>query len=148
MFILWIIIIQSKSSLLERLKFVFLSSSSDSDSDSGLSTPDRVGCLHDVLIYMEDQTHTQTCIFFLPEFVYPGCLYADNGAIIFIDDGITEHGGLVHVYHLAVHLIFCADKWKRGDHSKPSYTLSMSKVDEDASDIEKLCISCNIKFSK
>ena len=99
--------------------------------------------------YLHGRPDTHTDLHFFPSFlVYPGCLYADNGAIIFIDDGITEHGGLVHVYHLAVHLIFCADKWKRGDHSKPSYTLSMSKLDEDASDIEKLRISCNKIFNK
>ena len=40
------------------------------------------------------------------EFVYPGCLHFDNGATSKIDDVLTEHGGLLHVPPLTVHLRF------------------------------------------
>ena len=80
----------------------------------GLSTPYRltmeqcwmVPPIHHVLVYMGD-LHL-----FLPEFVYPGCCYFVNGAIIFINDVLTEHGGLPYIYHLADSLIFYVGKWR------------------------------------
>ena len=41
-------------------------------------------------------------------FVCPECLHLDldNSATIKIDDVLLEHGGLLHVLPLAVHLIF------------------------------------------
>ena len=39
-------------------------------------------------------------------FVYPECWHFDNDAKSKIDDGLTEHGGLLHVLPLAVHLNF------------------------------------------
>ena len=41
---------------------------------------------------------------FLSEFVYPGWWDFDNGATCKIDDVLTEHGSLLHVLPLAVHL--------------------------------------------
>ena len=38
------------------------------------------------------------------EFVYPGFWHFDNGATSKIDVALTEHGGLLHVLPLAVHL--------------------------------------------
>ena len=38
------------------------------------------------------------------EFVYPQCWHFDNGATSKTDDVLTEHGGLLHVLLLAVHL--------------------------------------------
>ena len=38
------------------------------------------------------------------EFVYHGCWHFDNDVISKIDDDLTEHGGLLHVLPLAVHL--------------------------------------------
>ena len=43
---------------------------------------------------------------FCTEFVYPGCLHCDNGATSRIDDALYEHGGLLNVLPLAVHLKF------------------------------------------
>ena len=40
------------------------------------------------------------------EFVYPRCWYFDNGATRKNDDVLTEHGGLLCVLPLAVHLNF------------------------------------------
>ena len=37
-----------------------------------------------------------------------GILIIDNGSTINIDDVLTEHGGLLHVLPLAVHLSFFA----------------------------------------
>ena len=39
------------------------------------------------------------------EFVYPECWHFDNDAINTIDDVLTEHGGLLHVLPLTVHLL-------------------------------------------
>ena len=43
------------------------------------------------------------------EFVYPECWHFDNDATSKIEDVLTEHGGLLHVLPLAVHLqyFFC-----------------------------------------
>ena len=38
------------------------------------------------------------------EFIYPQCWHFDNGATSKIDDVLNEHGGLLHVLLLAVHL--------------------------------------------
>ena len=52
------------------------------------------------------------------EFVYPACWHIEIGATSKIDDVLTEHGGLLHVLPLAVHLsFFLLDK--QGDHSEP-----------------------------
>ena len=40
------------------------------------------------------------------EFVYPKCWHFDNDATSKTDDVLTEHGGLLHVLPLAVHLRF------------------------------------------
>ena len=40
--------------------------------------------------------------------VYPECWHFDNDAKSKIDDVLTEHGGLLHVLPLAVHLSFFA----------------------------------------
>ena len=52
------------------------------------------------------------------EFVYPECWHFDNDATSKIDDVLTEHGGLLHVLTLAVHLRFLCLTC-RGDHSEP-----------------------------
>ena len=39
-----------------------------------------------------------------PEFVLPGCWHYDNGAFIFNDNVLLNHGGLPHVVLLGVHL--------------------------------------------
>ena len=58
----------------------------------------------------------ETCI--CTEFVYPQCWHFDNDATSKIDDVLIEHGGLLYVLPLAVHLIFFC--WtSRGDHSEP-----------------------------
>ena len=52
------------------------------------------------------------------EFVYPKCWHFDNYATSKIDDVLNEHGGLLHVLPLAVHLTFFC--WtSKGDHSEP-----------------------------
>ena len=38
------------------------------------------------------------------DFIYPECWHFDNDATSKIDDVLTEHGGLLHVLPLAVHL--------------------------------------------
>ena len=38
------------------------------------------------------------------KFVYPECWHFDNDATSKIDDVLTEHGGLLHVLPLVVHL--------------------------------------------
>ena len=41
------------------------------------------------------------------EFVFPGCWHFDSGSIkvrLFVDDVVSEHGGLLHVPPLALHL--------------------------------------------
>ena len=40
------------------------------------------------------------------EFVNPGCWHFVNGATSKIDDVLIEHGGLLHVLPLAIHLDF------------------------------------------
>ena len=40
------------------------------------------------------------------KFYYPERWHFDNDATSKIDDVLTEHGGLIHVLPLAVHLIF------------------------------------------
>ena len=40
------------------------------------------------------------------EFAFPLCWHFDNGATSKIDDVFTEHGGLLHVLPLIVHLDF------------------------------------------
>ena len=57
------------------------------------------------------------------EFVYPGCWHFDNGATSKIDDVLTEHGGLLHVLPVAVHLIFFAGQ-VGGTILNLSYTLT------------------------
>ena len=52
---------------------------------------------------------------FCTESFYPGYWPFDNGATRKIDDVLIEHGGLLHVLLLAVHLDFFL--WtSRGDH--------------------------------
>ena len=52
------------------------------------------------------------------EFFYPECWHFDNDSTSKIDDVLTEHGGLLYVHPLAVHLRFFF--WtSRGDHSEP-----------------------------
>ena len=52
------------------------------------------------------------------EFVYLECWHFDNDATSKIDDVLTEHGGLLHVIPLAVHLSFFAGQ-VGGDQSEP-----------------------------
>ena len=49
------------------------------------------------------------------EFVYPGCCHLEFGASSKIDDVLTEHGRLLHVLPLTVHLKI---RTNRGDHSE------------------------------
>ena len=54
----------------------------------------------------------ETCIWsFRNELVYAECWHFDNDGTCKIDDVLTEHGGLLHVLPLAVHLIFFTDGW-------------------------------------
>ena len=50
------------------------------------------------------------------EFVFPECWHFDNYATSKIDDVLTEHGGLLHVLPLSVHLKFFGQT-SRGIHS-------------------------------
>ena len=63
-----------------------------------------MGLFHHVLVYMGDGKPTvgPSCT----EFVFPGCWHFDNDTASKIDDVFTEHGGLLHVLPLAVHLKF------------------------------------------
>ena len=81
----------------------------------GLSTPYRLTIrnsarlFHHVLFNMGDlHAFGPSCT----EFVYPECWHFDNDATNKIDIVLTEHGELLHVLPLAVHLrFFLLDKW-------------------------------------
>ena len=62
-----------------------------------------VRLFHIVLFNMGDGRHAfgPSCT----EFVHPECWHFDNDATRKIDDVLTEHGGLLHVLPLAVHLL-------------------------------------------
>ena len=47
-------------------------------------------------------------------FVYPGCWHFDNGSKSKIGDVLTDHGGLLHVLPLSVHLNFLSVGWVGG----------------------------------
>ena len=58
------------------------------------------------------------------EFVFPGCWHFDNDATSKIDDVLTEHGGLLHVLPLIVHLVFFYEQ-VGGTFLKLSYSLGL-----------------------
>ena len=55
--------------------------------------------------------------------LYPAYWHFDNGATSKIDDVLTEHGGLLHVLPLAVHLSFFAGQ-EGGTILNLSYSLT------------------------
>ena len=69
---------------------------------------------------------------FCTEFVNPGCWHFDNGATSKIDDVLTEQGG--------------ADQHKHTQSINTDIWAHHDMLDKDAFDIEKLRISCKVKF--
>ena len=57
-------------------------------------------------------------------FVYPGCGHFDKGATSKIDDVLIEHGGLLYVLTLTVHLDFFYGQ-VGGTFLKLSYSLGL-----------------------
>ena len=66
------------------------------------------------------------------EILYSGCCHFDNGATSKNDDVLTEHGGLLFVLLIAVHLIFsCEAQLNKYTFLSvcPSVRLSVSKTE-------------------
>ena len=82
----------------------------------GLSTPYRLTIRNSAKLFHQHgrPAFGPSCT----EFVYPECWHFDNDAASKIEDVLTEHGGLLHVLPLAVHLKYFFCWTSRGDHSE------------------------------